>query len=171
MKKRTSIIAIIIAILILGVGSAVVSNVTLNIGSSTVTMTADQSNFDVVYDVIGNMTQSGNGTATFTRTADHNVSFTVTGFTKKGDTITVTIPFKNMSTTLKADMADAVLTNSNTEYFSVSAVSLASTTLNESGQSGDSANLVITVTAEKTPVSADETTTITGTLVAAPSNS
>ena len=171
MKKRTSIIAIIIAILVLGVGYAAISNITLNLNTSTATMAPSDSNFSVVYDVVGNMSCTGDGTGTFTRTDDTHVSFEVTGMTKKDDSVVCTIPFKNMSETLKAQMADANLTNSNSTYFSVSAASLSSVKLNEKDTSGSSANLVVTITALKTPVDDNESTTITGTLVASPANS
>ncbi len=172
MKKRNLVFIVLLAILLLGVGYAVVSSVTLTVDTTntTVTMTADPSNFDVQF--INGASHSGNGmfsAGTITNNG-HTTTFTITGFSKSGDSAVVTLPFQNKSTTLKASLANATVSVSNTEYFSISATSLAGTTLDELGGTTDSGNLVLTITAIKTPVSTDETTTVTASLVASPSN-
>lgn len=171
MKKGTGIFVILISILALGIGYAAISSVDLNINGSTATVTPDDDNFDVIFKAESTFSKtSGVGTVTFTRTDDHNVTFTLTGFTKRGDTATITIPFTNDSETLKAELADALITNSNDEYFTVSATSLAGTVLEEKGQTGSDSSLVLTVTAVKTPVSDEESTTITAKITASPRN-
>ena len=170
MKKGTGIFAIIIAIVALGVGYAAISSVDLNVNGATATATPDDDNFDVIFKEQATFSKTGDGTITYTRTDDHNVTFTLTGFTKKGDSAVITLPFTNDSETLKASLVDAVITNSNSEYFSVSAASLAGTVLNEKGQSGCDSNLVITIEAIKTPIEDEVSTTITAKVTASPQN-
>ena len=171
MKSRKIVFLLLLVVLLLGVGYAAITGVTLKVNGSTATITPNESDFDVVFDEQSTFTQTGDGSATFTRTDGHNVTFVLDGFTKKGDKAVITFPFKNMSETLKAQMADAVLTNSNPEYFTVTATSLASVKLNEKDETGSSANLVITVEAIKTPVDEAKTTTITATIDASAQNS
>ena len=170
MKKRTGIFAIIIAILVLGVGYAAMSGKTLFVNDSTAKIAVDDNNFNVVFKSNDTFSNTGVGTVEYTRTDDQHIAFTLTGFTKKGDTATITLPFENASDTLKAELENAVITNSDGNYFRVTATNLAGTVLNESGETGDDANLVITVEALKTPVETDITTTITATLKANPKN-
>ena len=170
MKKRTGIFAIIIAVLLLGVGYAAMSGKTISVSNATAKLSVDDNNFDVIFRNETTFSKTGVGEITFTRTSDHEVTFTLTGFTKKGDSAVITLPFRNDSDTLKAVLEDAVITNSDGNYFRVTATSLAGTVLNEKGEDGEGANLVITVEALKTPVEADITTTISATLNANPQN-
>ena len=170
MKKRTGIFAIIIAVLLLGVGYAAMSGKTLYVNDSTATIAVDDNNFNVVFKTAATFSNTGVGTVVFNRVDDQHVEFTLTGFTKKGDTETITLPFRNDSETLKAALENDVITNSDGNYFRVTATSLAGTLLTEKGTDGDDANLVITVEALKTPVEEDITTTISATLKANPQN-
>ena len=82
MKKKYGVIAIIVAILVLGVGYAAISNINLNVTGSTATVSPDQANFVVKYDALNTFTYSGNptgSTVTLTRTDDTTATFTVTG--------------------------------------------------------------------------------------------
>lgn len=171
MKKKTWVFAILIAIILLGVGYAAISDTVLTVTGSSATITADPNNFVVKYKAQSEMTSSGStgSSVNIVRNSDTDVTFTVTGLTKKDDTVTVTLPIVNLSETLKATLGTPTITNTNTEYFDVTInTALAGTVLVE--ETG-TANLVITVTAKKTPVTADETTTITAQISATPTNS
>ena len=170
MNKKMGIFAILIAIIALGVGYAAISSVNLNVNNSTATIVPADDNFKVIFKEAATFTNTGDWTVNFTRTDDHNVTFTVTGFTKEGDSTVITLPFTNDSDTLRATLADATINNSNNEYFSVTATSLAGTTLEKKGQSGADGNLVITIQAIKTPVTDTVSTTITATVTATPAN-
>ena len=146
MKKRYGVIAVLIAVIALGVGYAAISNVTLNVNGSQATAEADQDNFVVKYDA--------------------ESTFTIEGLTKKGDKVTITYPIINASETLKASLAAPTITNDNTEYFSVTATSPAAGT--ELAANGGTANLVLEVEVIKTPVTDDETANITAAVVASP---
>lgn len=169
MKKRYGVIAILIAIVVLGVGYAVISNVTLNVNGSQATVDADPSNFEVKYDEESTFTYSGNptgSTVTLTRTDDTNATFTIEGLTKQGDTVTITYPIINASETLKASLAAPTITNDNTEYFSVTTTSPTAGT--ELAANGGTANLVLVVEVIKTPIADSETANITASVVASP---
>lgn len=169
MKKRYGVIAVLIAVIALGVGYAAISNVTLNVNGSQATAEADQDNFVVKYDAESTFTYTGNptgSTVTLTRTNDTNATFTIEGLTKKGDKVTITYPIINASETLKASLAAPTITNDNTEYFSVTATSPAAGT--ELAANGGTANLVLEVEVIKTPVTDDETANITAAVVASP---
>ena len=169
MKKKTGIIAILIAILLLGVGYAAISNVSLYVNSSSATVSPEQSNFVVKYDVVGNFSYTGNpsgSTVTLARTDDTHATFTITGLSKEGDSVTITYPIVNDSPTLAASLAVPTFTNDNQTYFSVTAVSPATaTTL---AANGGTSNLVFTVSVIKTPVATDQTANITATIEASP---
>ena len=174
MKKRTSIIAILIAILLLGVGYAVVNNRTLTVNGAA-TVTADDSNFVVKFDQQSTFTVDATGApagtvANATRTSDLVAAFSVTGLTQQGDEVVFTYPIVNESETLGASLASPTVTFTNTganEYFNVTAT-LSSNAL---AANGGTANLVVTVTVTKTPITADESTSGTVTVVASPTNS
>ena len=173
MKKRTGIFAILIAILALGIGYAAISSVTLNVNnSSSAKIEGKQENFDVVFKTDTSLySATGNGTATFTRSEDgHDVTFTLTGFTKRGDRAVVTIPFENISETLEADLSTPAVSFDNETYFNVTLEPLSTTTLAEAGKSGSDSELVLTIEAIKTPVTDEETTSISVTLQASPKN-
>ena len=169
MKKKYGVIAILIAIVVLGVGYAVISNVTLNVNGSQATVNADQSNFDVKYDDVSTFSYSGNpvGSAVnLTRSNDTTATFTIEGLTKQGDSVTITYPIVNQSASLKASLAAPTITNDNTEYFSVTTSSPTAGT--QLAANGGSANLVLVVEVIKTPVADDETANITASVVASP---
>ena len=169
MKKKYGVIAIIVAILVLGVGYAAISNINLNVTGSTATVSPDQANFVVKYDALNTFTYSGNptgSTVTLTRTDDTTATFTVTGLTKKGDKVTITYPIVNESPTLAASLAAPTITNDNSTYFSVTSTSPAANT--ELAENGGTANLVLVVEVIKTPAAADQTANITAQVVASP---
>jgi hypothetical protein len=169
MKKKTGIIAILVAILLLGVGYAAISNITLNVNSSSATVSPNQSNFIVKYDVVGNFTYTGNpagSSVTLDRTSDTAATFTITGLTKQGDSVTITYPIINESPTLAAKLAVPTVTNDNPTYFSVTPVSPASETTLTSN--GGTTNMELQVEVIKTPTSTVQTAHITAAIVASP---
>jgi len=169
MKKRYGVIAILIAIVVLGVGYAAITNITLNVNNSTATANADQANFVVKFDTIDTFEYSGNptgSTVTLARTDDTNATFTIEGLTKQGDSVTITYPIVNESETLKAALAEPTIVNDNSEYFSVEAVS--PTPGAELAVDGGTANLVLEVVVIKTPVTDDETANVSVSIEASP---
>lgn len=169
MKKKYGVIAILIAVVLLGVGYAVISNVTLNVNGSKATVNADPANFDVKYDEESTFAYTGNptgSTVTLTRTDDTTATFTIEGLTKQGDKVTITYPIINASEHLKASLAAPSITNDNTEYFRVTTSSPTAGT--ELAANGGSTNLVLEVEVIKTPVADDETANITASVVASP---
>lgn len=168
MKKRTGIFAILIAVLALGIGYAAISAVTLTITGSG-KISPDDDNFNVHYTGEVAVEKSNTSIAT---TQSHNDAqegtFTITGMTKKGDTVTFTYNVINESPDLKATLGTpSITTNSNSTYFTVTSAT-ADTTLTANG---GTTTQTVTVTAAKTPVTEDETTNVKIDLVATPDNS
>ena len=168
MKKRTGILGVLIAVLALGIGYAAVSAVTLTITGSG-KISPDQNNFDVHYTGNITVTKSNND---ITTTQSHNDAqegtFNIEGMTQKGDTVTFTYTVINDSEDLKATLAaPTVKTNSNSTYFTVETA----TADNTLTANGGTTTQTVTVTAAKTPVEDDETTSVTIELVASPDNS
>lgn len=169
MKKKYGVIAILIAIVFLGVGYAVISNVNLNVNGAQATVNADPANFRVKFDEESTFAYSGNpagSTVEVTRLDDINATFTINGLTKKGDKVTITYPIINDSADLKAALEAPTITNDNTDYFNVRTTSPAVGT--EIAAEGGTANLVLEVEVIKTPVDDNETANITATVVASP---
>ena len=168
MKKRTSIFAIIIAVLALGIGYAAITAVTLTINGSG-QINADQDSFNVHYTGNIDVTKSKQ---TITTTESHDSAqtgqFSVSGMTQQGDTVTFTYNVINESVGLKATLGTpTVKTNTNSEYFSVSS----STASNQLAAEGGTTTQTVTVTAIKTPIDANQTGTFEIELVANPDNS
>lgn len=168
MKKRMSIFAILIAVLALGIGYAAISAVTLTISGSG-TISPDSDNFNVHY--TGNITvQKSKNSITTTQSHDDGQTgqFTITGMTQKDDSVTFTYTVINESEDLAATLAAPVVqTNSNSTYFTVSSATASSTLT----ANGGTTTQTVTITAAKTPVDDDETTSVTINLVASPDNS
>ena len=169
MKKKTGILGILIAIVIIGIGYAAITAVPLVINGSG-TISPDQNNFDVLYTACSNTAKTPNDlTATCSASDTTTATFSVSGMTKAGDTATFTFTITNNSADLKADLTKAVtyLTNNNTEYFEVTETTFANTTLNP----GATTTQVVTVRAIKTPVgTSDISGDFTLELSAAPNN-
>lgn len=114
-KKTFIVLAVLIAVLMLGIGYAAVSNIALKIdGSATASPNAD--NFVVKF----TDAQVGDSATTTATVGDgKTATLTVTGLTAKGDTAEATYTVSNLSADLLADLTDDVITNDNTEYFEV----------------------------------------------------
>ena len=166
MKKKKSLsifIFVLIAFIVLGVGYAAINNINLII-NGTGSVTATQSNFDVRFlDVDGHRPAITPGSPNTVSVIDNTTAtFDVSTLSKKGDTATATIDVKNNSNGVGARIG-LNLTNSNDTYFKVTE-HIADSEL----QAGDITTVTVTVEMLKTPVSADETTSISATLTASP---
>ena len=150
--KRSNIKVIggilLVAILLVAVGYAAISNVGLKI-SGTATSKANQSNF--VVEMIGTPTTSGDGTtvATINESKKTEGTMTVSGLNAKGETATAVYTVKNQSQDLSADLT-AKATSTNDEYFEVQC-SLDKTTL----KAQEETTMTVKVKLLKTPI--DET--------------
>ena len=139
---------LLLAIILVAVGYAAITNVTLNINGTAKSGTS-QSNF--VVEFIGTPTTGGKGTTTATINASKKTEGTVevSGLTAKGDTATATYTVKNQSQDLSADLT-AEATSSNEKYFET-ICTVEKTTL----KAQEETTLTLTVKLLKTPI--DET--------------
>lgn len=169
MKKRTGIIGVLIAILVLGIGYAAVSGVDLLV-NGTANVKVDDANFKVHYDQSANPTITmGDGvvntaTVTATYTDDLHATINVDGFTKRGDKVTVVYTIVNESEDIDATLSSPEIGEFDTEYFNVTA------TLGkeELAKGGDTTTLTVVVEAIKTPTVDDVSTNINITVPADP---
>ena len=176
MRRRKLLIGALLAFAIafLGVGYATITARTLTVNGS-VSVTAPNAQADVKFTAVaeqGTSTPEAAAVADTTATpvattANQTISVSVTGLANKNDTLTFRLTYENFSTdyvanldTTKGTVAGSgiVISNTNTEYFSVSTGSAAA-----SLQPNGEGTLDVTVTLIKQPV-ADQTTTITITL-------
>ena len=139
---------LLLAIILVAVGYAAITNVTLNI-NGTAKSGANQSNF--VVEFIGTPTTGGKGTTTATINESKKTEGTVevSGLTAKGDTATATYTVKNQSQDLSADLT-AEATSSNEKYFET-ICTVEKTTL----KAQEETTLTLTIKLLKTPI--DET--------------
>lgn len=151
MKKRVGILGILIAILVLGIGYAAISDIVLKV-NGTGTITAADTNFDVKF--TGTPTTSGDGTITATIESDLQARLTVTGLTKKDEEATAVYTILNNSPELTASLVASLKENTNTEYFDVTY-----TLGNSSVTAGNTTTLTVKVKAKETPIT-DQTTTL-----------
>ena len=139
---------LLLAIILVAVGYAAITNVTLNI-NGTAKSGVNQSNF--VVEFIGTPITGGKGTTTATINASKKTEGTVevSGLTAKGDTATATYTVKNQSQDLSADLT-AEATSSNEKYFET-ICTVEKTTL----KAQEETTLTVTIKLLKTPI--DET--------------
>ena len=161
MTKTSKIItvAVIVAMLLLGVGYAAIQNITLNI-SGTAAADPSQSNFKVMFTGTPEVSDSTYVTAGITD--DTNATINVAGLSTKGQIVSATYTVQNTSTDLSADLSVAT-TNSNTEYFTLSS-ELAKTSLT----AGEATTVTVTVELTKTPVAESVSSTVGVQLTAVP---
>ena len=149
-KPENRVIAgvLVIAVILVGIAYATITNVTLNI-KGTGNAQASKDNFAVEF--VGEPTTGGKGTTTATINTAKRTEGTmnVTGLTAKGDTATATYTVRNLSQDLSADLT-AEATSSNQSYFEV-ICKLEDTTLKAKATT----TLTVTVKLLKTPI--DET--------------
>lgn len=162
MKNRKKMIttALIVLVLLLGVGYATVSSVSLNING---TANAESKELQVFYDGVNSGT-SDKVTAISSPVKTREATFTVESMTLN-ETVTMTFEVKNYETDVKATLAaPSVTQNTNEEYFQVT-TSCDKTTLN----AGDTATITVNVKLIKTPVTAEAgSTTVTVGMAASP---
>ena len=155
-KKRIYVtLALIIAILMLGVGyAAITKELTIN---GTLNATVDNSQFVVEFTEAGNLAKiSGDPVIN-----GLNASFVVDGsqMKTKGDTASVTFTIENKTSTtvnLSANLSSATVTNNNDE-FTVTASDLSGTTL----KPGETATTTVTVVLDETPTESISNKTVT----------
>ena len=163
MKKRNTYVGLIllVAVLMLGIGYAAMSNITLNITGSA-SATVNDENFNVHF--TGTPTVSDENIVTATITDDTKATITVDSLASKGDKVTATYTIENSSEDLSASIAIPTIANSNEEYFNVTTDMDAATTVIANGTT----TVTVTVELIKTPIDADQTADITVSLVASP---
>lgn len=168
-KKRTlTVVAAVLAVLMLGVGYAAVANDVLTI-NGTASATPSDDNFVVQFDQDTAVVKGDNVTADYTDAT--NATFAVSGLTAKGQTASATYAIENLSPDLSANLTATIgnMTNgeSGTEddktYFNVT-YSFGSTTV----AAGGNTTLTVTVTMLKTPVTEDVSVTFPVTITATP---
>ena len=146
MKNRKKMIttALIVLVLLLGVGYATVSSVSLIING---TANAESKELQVFYDGVNSGT-SAKVTAISSPDKERTATFTVENMTLN-ETVTMTFEVKNYETDVNATLvAPSVTKNTNEEYFQVT-TSCDKTTLN----AGETATITVNVKLIKTPVS------------------
>ena len=162
MKNRKKMIttALIVLVLLLGVGYATVSSVSLNING---TSKAETKELQVFYDGTNSGT-SAKVTAISSPDKERTATFTVENMTLN-ETVTMTFEVKNYETDVNATLAaPSVTQNANRDYFQVT-TSCDKTTLN----AGDTATITVNVKLIKTPVTAEAgSTTVTVGMAASP---
>ena len=168
-KKGLVIVLLLIAVLILGVGYAAITNVTLHI-TGQATATSDDSNFDVnfvgtpLFSKVGvTKGDASDVTVTPAITDVHDATIQVTGLTGVGDYVTATYDIKNVSPEAITAALTASVSNDNTEYFDVQYV-FDQSSIAQNAQT----TITVTVTLIKAVVSTDQTANIDVTLVATP---
>lgn len=162
MKNRKKMIttALIVLVLLLGVGYATVSSVNLNING---TAKAESKELQVFYDGVNSGT-SAKVTTISSPDKARTATFTVDNMTLD-ETVTMTFEVKNYETDVNATLAaPSVTQNTNEEYFQVT-TSCNKTTLN----AGDTATITVNVKLIKTPVTEEAgSTTVTVEMAASP---
>ena len=152
--------ALIVLVLLLGVGYATVSSVSLNING---TSKAETKELQVFYDGTNSGT-SDKVTAISSPVKTREATFTVESMTLD-ETVTMTFEVKNYETDVNATLAaPSVTQNTKSEYFQVT-TSCDKTTLN----AGDTATITVNVKLIKTPVTDEAgSTTVTVEMAAPP---
>ena len=162
MKNRKKMIttALIVLVLLLGVGYATVSSVSLNING---TAKAGSKELQVFYDGTNSGT-SAKVTAISSPANTRAATFTVENMTLN-ETVTMTFEVKNYETDVNATLAAPNVTeNTKSEYFQVT-TSCDKTTLN----AGETATITVNVKLIKTPVTEEAgSTTVTVEMAASP---
>ena len=163
MKNRKKMIttALLVLVLLLGVGYATVSSVSLNING---TAKAGSKELQVFYDGVNSGTVSGKVTTISSPVKTREATFTVENMTLN-ETVTMTFEVKNYETDVNATLAaPSVTQNTNEEYFQVT-TSCDKTTLN----AGDTVTITVNVKLIKTPVTVETgSTTVTVAMAASP---
>ena len=168
-KKRTlTVLAAVLAVLMLGVGYAAVANDVLTI-NGTASATPSDDNFVVQFDQDTDVVKGTGVEAAYTSTT--TATFSVTGLTAKGQKTSATYTIENESADLSATLKAVVGTMTNGEggteddksYFKVT-TSFAQPTIASKGKT----TLIVEVELLKTPVAEDVSVTFPVTITAEP---
>ena len=165
MKKNTKVsigIILVIAILLVAIGYATITTITLNIDGNA-QANPDSANFTVKFVGTPIVSDSNKVTAGIKEDDALKATIDVQGLTAKGDTVTATYTIQNTSKDLSAALSANVTSNTNSEYFDVD-FNIAESTISH----GESTTIVVTVSLIKTPIDEDQTSTVGITLKAEP---
>ena len=159
-KKLRVILFTLIAILTLSIGYAAITEIILRVNTIRGTASAVQENFKVYFKE--SEITTGTGTTSIDNSDNTLAFFNITGLSKKGDIAVATYIIKNDSNSVGAAISLSV-TNSNPEYFKVTE-EISDIQI----QSGEETSSVVKVEMIKTPITNDETTSISILLKANP---
>ena len=165
-KKRTlTVVAMVLAVLMLGVGYAAISEINLNItGNATASPNADQFAVKFVSGSAKDVTVSKPAHIMVNPaiTSDLAGTIEVTGMKARGESVTVQYSITNASADLSATLEAEVGTGTNNKF--TIETDLGTDVLAK----GATTTLTITITLNETPVSSDITTTVPVTVTATP---
>lgn len=165
-KKRTlTVVAMVLAVLMLGVGYAAISEINLNItGNATASPNADQYVVKFVSGSAKDVTVNKPNHISVTPGVTDNLNATiqVTGMKAKGESVTVQYTIANesadLSAALSVDVGDGV-----SDKFTITPV-LGSELLKKDSTT----TLTVTITLNETPISGELTTSVPVTVTAVP---
>lgn len=164
-NKRTFQIClfVLIAIIFLGIGYAVISNISLLINSTRAVVSVNKENFKVHFIEAKSITgTSGVGGTSIIEEDDTVASFSITGFSKVGDYAIAKYIIRNDSNDIGAKIS-LNLSNSNSEYFNV-----VETIEDDELQAGDETVATVRIELIKTPITNIELTSVTSKIKARP---
>ena len=154
MKQKTTFItlALIVAVLALGVAYAAITTQTLNVVGNVTTATSDD-NFDVHFSGTPGIERSEtvgeneNKAKVSANSNGRTATLSIGELDTKNESVTVTFPITNSSPDLGATLSEVDITGGNDTWFTIDA-DLSSRDL---AANGGTANLVVTVTLKDTP--------------------
>lgn len=167
--KTFVLLSVIVAVLVLGVAYAAISNINLEI-TGTASAAPSDSNFSVAFGKINTedkptyVATKGNGKVEFTTPSDTSATMTVTDLVSVGDEVTATFYVINNSTDLKAAISQPTVSGT-TEYFTVTSA----LTDSEIGATGKT-TITVTVKLVKVPITDTVSTNIKVGFTASPVN-
>ena len=154
-------LVLLIAVLLVAIGYAAITAVTLNINGSA-QATPEQTNFTVKFSGTPTVSDSSKVVAVINQQDQLKATMNVNGLTAKGDTATATYTIANTSADLSAVLS-ATTSNTNDEFFKITQ-NIAKGTV----AAGDTTTITVTVELIKTPITQDEETTIGVAITAEP---
>lgn len=148
-KSTKTVIGVVlfVAIILVAVGYAAVTNIPLNITGSA-TAEVNTNNFKVTF--TDPITTGGKGSTIAAKTDATTATMTVTGLTAKGDTATATYTIQNTSDDLLAKFSVDTVSES-TDYFKVTSEVANTDAISPAGTT----TVTVTVELLKTPIDAD----------------
>lgn len=163
MKSKKSLLSLglLALVLVLGVGYAVVSSVTLEISG---TASVEESDLKVSFKEVKEVSNSTKVSASVNSTDSKKANITVTGLTLN-ESVTATYTIQNEESDVAAEVVQGSITNDKPTYFEVTTDLTTAKTVDANG----TIDVVVTVKLIKTPIdSADSTAIITIPFTATP---